>query len=243
MEIEICAFSIESCLNAQAAHATRVELCAGIYEGGTAPSYGMVALARQLLSIELYVMIRPRGGDFCYEDDEFEVMRRDVEMAKQLGADGVVLGILLPNGQIDTARTRELVALAQPLKTTFHRAFDRAIEPFEALEQIIETGAVRLLTSGQQPTAYAGKSLITNLVKKANGRIDIMAGSGVNAQNAAALAQTGVQALHLTAKATRPGQMLFRDSNVAMASAVSVNENEVIFSNIANIMAIFEALR
>jgi len=242
MEIEICAFSIESCLNAQAAQAVRVELCAGSYEGGTTPSYGMVALARQLLSIELYVMIRPRGGDFCYDDDEFTVMRRDVEMAKQLGTDGVVLGILLPNGQIDTARTRELVALARPLKTTFHRAFDRADAPFEALEAIVETGAVRLLTSGQQPTAYEGKLLINNLVTKANGRIDIMAGSGVNAQNAAALAQTGVQALHLTAKATRPGRMLFQDSNVEMAAAVNVNENQVIFSDIANIKAVFEAL-
>ncbi|TAH16157.1 MAG: copper homeostasis protein CutC [Runella slithyformis] len=242
MEVEVCAFSIESCLNAQLAGATRVELCAGIYEGGTTPSCGMVALARACLAIELYVMIRPRGGDFCYDAHEFEVMKHDIETAKRLDADGVVLGILLPNGQIDVARSRELVELAKPLKTTFHRAFDRAAAPFGALESIIETGAVRLLTSGQQPTALAGKELLAQLIQQANGRIEIMAGSGVTAQNAVELAQTGVQALHLTGKTSRAGQMIFEGAPVGMASILSVNENEIIFSDIAKIKAVWQAL-
>lgn len=243
MEVEVCTFSIESCLNAQLAGANRVELCAGIYEGGTTPSYGMVAMARGGLTIELYVMIRPRGGDFCYDAHEFAVMKHDIEMAKKLGADGVVLGILMPDGQVDVARSRELIELAKPLKTTFHRAFDRAVAPLAALEAVIETGAGRLLTSGQQPTALAGKKLLAKLVKQANGRIEIMAGSGVTAQNAAELAQTGVQALHLTGKSVRAGQMRFEGEIVAMASVWSINENEIIFSDIAKITAIYEALR
>ena len=220
------------------AKANRVELCGGLYEGGTTPSYGFIELARKHLSIELYVMIRPRGGDFCYSKTEFEVMKRDILAAKRLKADGVVLGTLLSNGQIDVARTRELVELAKPLKTTFHRAFDRAVEPFAALEAIIETGAVRLLTSGQKSTVIEGKDLLKKLVEQANGRIEIMAGSGVNAQNALEIAQTGVQALHLTAKSTRKGQMEFSNDTLNMASVAAINEDEIVFSDIDKIVAV-----
>ena len=238
MQIEICAFSLESCLNAQIAGADRVELCGGLYEGGTTPSHGLIELARRQISIELYIMIRPRGGDFCYDETEFEVMKCDILVAKQLKADGVVLGILLPNGQIDVIRTRELVELARPLKTTFHRAFDRAVEPFAALEAVIETGAGRLLTSGQKPTAIEGKDLLTKLVEQANGRIEIMAGSGVNAQNALELAQTGVKALHLTAKSARESKMEFGNDSLNMASVSAVNEHEIIFSDVNKIAAV-----
>lgn len=242
MEIEICTFSIESCLNAQQAGAQRVELCAGLYEGGTTPSYGMIARARRLLHIQLYVMIRPRGGDFCYDDEEYEVMRQEIEVAKNLGADGVVLGLLKPDGSIDVARTEALVRWAHPMGVTFHRAFDRARDPLQALEEVIQTGAERILTSGQQPSAIEGKALLQTLVKTAAGRIQIMAGAGVNAHNAQALAQTGVNALHLTAKATRKGKMLYRNTHLTMASVVAVEEDDIVYSSLENIMALKEAI-
>ncbi len=242
MQVEVCAFSIESCLNAQRAGAHRVELCGGLYEGGTTPSYGLIERARVVLSIQLYVMIRPRGGDFCYDEDELSVMRSDIQAAKKLGADGVVFGILLPNGEVDIARTSELVELAKPMGVTFHRAFDMTIEPFTALEAVIQTGAERILTSGQQNTALEGHNLIQQLTQKAAGRIEIMAGSGVNAGNALLLTKTGVQALHLTGKATKIGAMKYQKSAVSMASVLPSDEYEITYSNELKIKAVIEAI-
>ena len=242
MQVEVCAFSIESCLNAQRAGAHRVELCGGLYEGGTTPSYGLIERARAVLSIHLYVMIRPRGGDFCYDEDELAVMRSDIQVAKKLGADGVVFGILLPNGEVDVHRTAELAELAKPMGVTFHRAFDMAIDPFEALEAVIQTGEKRILTSGQQNTAPEGQDLIQQLTQKAAGRIEIMAGSGVNAGNALLLAKTGVQALHLTGKATKPGAMNYRKSAVSMASVLPSDEYEITYSNELKIKAVIDAI-
>lgn len=242
MQVEVCAFSIESCLNAQQAGATRIELCGGLYEGGTTPSYGLIKRAREVTTLQLYVMIRPRGGDFCYDDEEFLVMKQDIELAKELGADGVVFGLLLPTGEVDEVRTAELVALAKPLQVTFHRAFDVAQEPFEALEAVIRTGAVRILTSGQENSALDGAELLTQLVKKAAGRIDLMAGSGVNVMNAVRLAQTGVQALHLTGKAARKGQMIYQKEGVSMASVLPTDEYEIIYSDALKIRSVVEAV-
>ena len=242
MQVEVCAFSIESCLNAQQAGATRIELCGGLYEGGTTPSYGLIKRAREVTTLQLYVMIRPRGGDFCYDDEEFLVMKQDIELAKELGADGVVFGLLLPTGEVDEVRTAELVALAKPLQVTFHRAFDVAKEPFEALEAVIRTGAVRILTSGQENSALDGAELLTQLVKKAAGRIDLMAGSGVNVMNAVRLAQTGVQALHLTGKAARKGQMIYQKEGVSMASVLPTDEYEIIYSDALKIRSVVEAV-
>lgn len=242
MQVEVCAFSIESCLNAQQAGATRIELCGGLYEGGTTPSYGLIKRAREVTTLQLYVMIRPRGGDFCYDDEEFLVMKQDIELAKELGADGVVFGLLLPTGEVDEVRTAELVALAKPLQVTFHRAFDVAKEPFEALEAVIRTGAVRILTSGQENSALDGAELLTQLAKKAAGRIDLMAGSGVNVINAVRLAQTGVQALHLTGKAARKGQMIYQKEGVSMASVLPTDEYEIIYSDALKIRSVVEAV-
>ncbi|WP_337043175.1 copper homeostasis protein CutC [Emticicia sp. 17c] len=225
--LEICCFSLESCLTAQKAGAYRVELCGGMFEGGTSPSAGLIRLARQHLSIRLYVMIRPRGGDFCYSDTEFEVMKADIETAKELGADGVVFGILTPDGRVDTARTKELVELAKPLKVTFHRAFDVSAEPLEALEAIISTGCERILTSGQKNTAIEGITLLKTLAEKAGNRIEIMAGAGVSAQNAAQLLGAGVHALHMTGKGIVNSQMQYRKADVSMASAALTNEFEI----------------
>lgn len=242
MQVEVCAFSIESCLNAQQAGATRIELCGGLYEGGTTPSYGLIKRAREVTTLQLYVMIRPRGGDFCYDDEEFFVMKQDIELAKELGADGVVFGLLLPTGEVDEVRTAELVALAKPLQVTFHRAFDVAKNPFEALEAVIRTGAVRILTSGQENSASDGAELLTQLAKKAAGRIDLMAGSGVNVMNAVQLAQTGVQALHLTGKAARKGQMIYQKEGVSMASVLPTDEYEIIYSDALKIRSVVEAV-
>jgi copper homeostasis protein len=220
MTIEVCAYSFNSCLVAQQAGAHRVELCGGLSEGGTTPSAGLIQLARQHLTIALYVMIRPRGGDFLYSDTERAVMRADIEAAKHAGADGVVLGLLRPDGTVDEEATHELVALAHPLPVTFHRAFDMTRDAPEALEAVIRTGCARILTSGQHPSALTGAAVLQQLATQAAGRIEIMAGVGVSAQNAAQLAQTGVDALHLSGKSAQPSGMIYRRPNITMASAV-----------------------
>lgn len=225
--LEICCFSLESCLTAQKAGAYRVELCGGMFEGGTSPSAGLIKLARQHLSIKLYVMIRPRGGDFCYSDTEFEVMKADIQTAKELGADGVVFGILNPDGTVDIMRTKELVELSHPMQVTFHRAFDVSAEPFVALEAVIETGCERILTSGQKNAAIDGIDLLKQLAEKAANRIEIMAGSGVSAQNAVPLLEAGIHALHMTGKGIVNSQMEYRKADVSMASAALTNEFEI----------------
>jgi len=151
-KLEICVDSIESAINAQVAGAHRIELCDNLPEGGTTPSFGMIASVRANLSIGIHVIIRPRGGDFLYSDTEFDIMRRDIEMCGEAGVEGVVIGILRTNGSVDTERTSKLVELAQPMSVTFHRAFDLCSDPFSGLQEIIETGASRVLTSGQKNT-------------------------------------------------------------------------------------------
>ena len=179
-KFEICTNSVESCLAAQQGGADRVELCAGIPEGGTTPSYGEIVVARELLHIKLHVIIRPRGGDFLYSPLEIKTMLRDIEMVKKAGADGVVLGCLTPNGEVDMPLMKELVAAADGLSVTFHRAFDVCRNPQKALEEIIESGCNRILTSGQQATAEAGIPLLKELQRQAAGRIILLAGCGVN---------------------------------------------------------------
>jgi len=181
--MEICLDSVESALAAQEGGADRVELCDNLFEGGTTPSLGTIQVARKMLHIGLQVMIRPRGGDFCYSAIEFEVMKADIVAAKAAGADGVVFGILNPNGTIDVPRSRELIELARPLNVTFHRAFDMTREPFRALEDVISTGADRLLTSGLEKSVIEGIDLIIQLIEKAGDRIIIMPGAGITERN------------------------------------------------------------
>src|SRR4029079_2315147 len=152
---------------------SRVELCDNLLEGGTTPSAGTIELARQHLTIALNVIIRPRGGDFCYSKIEFEIMRRDIELVKLMGADGVVIGILNPNGTIDKARTRTLVELARPMTVTFHKAFDMTRDPFAALDTLIELGVDRVLTSGQESSVLEGLDVVRALVKRAGRKIII----------------------------------------------------------------------
>lgn len=182
--IEICLESVESVVAAQKGGADRVELCSDLFEGGLTPTLGTFTVARKLASaIKINVMIRPRGGDFCYSDEEFEVMKEDLISLKNAGADGIVFGILTPEGDIDEERTRALVALASPLPVTFHRAFDMSKDAFKSLETLIDLGVKRILTSGLEPTVMEGLPLLTELVKKAGDRIIIMPGCGISERN------------------------------------------------------------
>jgi copper homeostasis protein len=169
--------------------ADRIELCANLAEGGTTPSYGMIIRCRETFSVSLFPIIRPRGGDFLYTEEEFSIMLRDVLLCKQLGCDGIVTGLLTKDGSIDLKRTAALVEAAYPLFVTFHRAFDRCRDPFEAMEQLIQIGCERILTSGQKPGAPEGVELIADLNKIADNRIIIMPGSGVRKDNIKMLAE------------------------------------------------------
>jgi copper homeostasis protein len=230
MTLEICAYSVESCINAQQAGANRVELCGGMGEGGTTPSYGTIALAREKTTIPIYVMIRPRGGDFVYTEDELESMRRDIDMAKQLKVAGVVIGILLPDGTVDVATSKELIERAKPLGVTFHRAFDLTPDPVKALEDVIEAGAERILTSGQQANVTLGADLIGKLTELAGDRIEIMAGAGVGPDNVKLLKGKGVKVFHFTAKDFRPGLQQYFPEGIPMAGE-QPDEHTVMFSS------------
>jgi copper homeostasis protein len=240
--IEVCCFSLESCIAAEQGGAKRIELCASIYEGGTTPSAGLIKLVKQRVSIEIHAMIRPRGGDFCYSDDEILVMQEDIRMAKELGCEGIVLGILQKDGRVNIAQTKALVALAKPMQVTFHRAIDMTPDYLEALEIIIKTGCHRILTSGQKNTALEGIENIKKLVKQANGRIEIMAGSGVNADNTQMLIHTGVDALHFTGKATRDSEMIYRKEGIAMGGLSEVPEYGIVYADVEKIRAVVNQL-
>jgi copper homeostasis protein len=224
MIFEVCVDSIEGVIAAREGGAQRVELCAGLVEGGVTPSPGMLRLACGQ-DISVYVLVRPRGGDFVYTDFELEVMRQDIAAAKMAGASGVVLGALLVDGRLDVPRMRELIGLARPLGVTCHRAFDLCRDPDEALDTLIELGVERLLTSGQRPTALEGAACIAELVRRAAGRISVMAGGGVNAHNLADLLDaTGVNEAHFTARSPLPSRMLFRNTQVCMGKPYQPDE-------------------
>jgi len=224
-KLEICSGSVESAVNAQFAGADRVELCDNLYEGGTTPSFGTIVLARENLTIGLHVIIRPRGGDFLYSDPEYDIMRRDIEMCGENGIDGVVIGLLKADGTIDTERTAKLVELAYPMSVTFHRAFDVCIDPFRSLEDIISTGASRILTSGQKNIAPEGSAIIHELVKKAGNRIIIMPGSGLDESNIAEMAKaTGAEEFHLAASRFVESEMIFRKLDIPMGGMAAISE-------------------
>lgn len=216
MVVEIVVFNLESAMKAQEGGADRIELCDNPGEGGTTPSAGMIELVRQNLSIDVYVMIRPRGGDFHYSNYEFHAMKRDILQSQKVSADGLVFGILNPDGTIDKKRCQELIARARPMKVTCHRAFDMTRDPFEALEDCINAGFDRILTSGHQAQAVKGIDLIADLVKKADGRIQIMAGSGVNEETVEEIVQkTRVREIHFSATAYRASGMTYIQKKIA----------------------------
>lgn len=223
---EICANSVESCIAAQEGGADRVELCAGIPEGGTTPSYGDIVMARNVLkSTRLHVIIRPRGGDFLYSELELGIMLEDIAACRKAGADGVVFGCLTSEGDIDIPAMKRLMEASEGLSVTFHRAFDVCRAPEQALEDIIALGCDRLLTSGAQTNAEAGIPLIREMVTQAAGRIRIMAGCGVNENNIARIArETGASDFHFSARENIPSVMQFRRDTVSMGGTVHIDE-------------------
>ena len=257
-KFEICANSVESCLAAQAAGADRVELCAGIPEGGTTPSYGEIKIARKLLtSTKLHVIIRPRGGDFLYTPLELERMQEDILLCRELGVDGIVIGCLTEEGEVDREANRQLIALAKseststsghslkPMTVTFHRAFDRTANPMKALEDIITLGCDRILTSGQQPKAIDGINLLAQLEKRVREievksslqkdfpveRLQLLAGSGVNEDNIRQIYEaTGIHEYHFSARVNVPSRMKHYNHEVYMGAKGADESNSLVTS-------------
>ncbi|WP_406826935.1 copper homeostasis protein CutC [Pedobacter sp. KACC 23697] len=217
--LEVCANSYASALAAQNGGAKRVEFCDNLAEGGTTPSYGQLALAKKNLSIEIWPIIRPRGGDFLYSEMEFEIMKEDIKICKSLKCEGVVIGILKADGTIDRERCTELIELAKPMEVAFHRAFDMSNDMDQALEDLISLHIKRVLTSGGASAAIPGAEKLAQLVKKANGRITIMPGAGINENNIKNLIdQTGATQFHASAKEFVPSKMEFRNTETKMGS-------------------------
>ncbi|MGN6738322.1 copper homeostasis protein CutC [Dyella sp.] len=213
--LEVAASSLTSALAAQAGGAGRVELCGQLADGGVTPSYGLVATARDRLRIPLYVLVRPRSGDFLYDEAEFELMQRDIEACVRLGCDGVVIGALDADAGVDLAGCRALVAAAGGLGVTFHRAFDAARDPARALEDVIALGCERVLTSGGHRSALDGAAHIAALVQQAAGRVRIMAGAGVRPENVAdVLARSQAGELHASARGLCRSAMRWRNERL-----------------------------
>lgn len=216
MICELVVYNIESAFKAQEGGADRIELCDNPADGGTTPAMGTVEVVRQNVTLDVYVMIRPRGGDFCYSSYEFHGMKRDIFQFQKLGVDGFVFGILNPDGTLDKKRCKELIDKAKPLKATCHRAFDMTRDPFEALEDCIEVGFERVLTAGQRPKALEGSDLIRQLIEKAGSRIKIMPGSGVNEQTVKEIvSRTGAKEIHFSATSEQVSPMTFRNEAIA----------------------------
>ena len=224
-KLEICVDSLESAITAQTAGADRIELCSNLYEGGTTPSHGMILSVRNNLTIDVNVLIRPRGSDFLYSDPEFDIMRRDIDTCGEAGANGVVLGILLADGNIDVERTSKLIEFARPMKVTFHRAFDLCHDPGKGLEDIILSGADRILTSGQQNDAFSGSELITRLIGRAADRIIIMPGGGITESNILLIARnTGAKEFHLTGRKIINSEMVYHKPGISMGGIPGFEE-------------------
>jgi copper homeostasis protein len=214
---EICVDSVAGVRAAGAAGAARVELCGDLLEGGITPSRGMIRRARTIAGIGLHVIIRPRGGDFLFDDDEFASMEADIDTAKAEKADGVVIGLLNADGTIDAVRTRTLISRARPLSVTFHRAFDMTPDPFAALETLIGLGVDRVLTSGQEATVLEGLPLIVELIRRAGDRIVVMPGGGITARNAERIVSAArPREIHFAAMETTASGMRYRRDHVFM---------------------------
>lgn len=217
--VEVCVDSVASALAAERGGASRIELCSSLIEGGVTPSAGLIEVARASISLPIHVMIRPRAGDFYYDEHEFEIMRRDIRLAKKLGVNGVVLGILLVDGNIDVLRTQQLANLARPLAVTFHRAFDMTADLVQGLEDLCSIGIDRVLTSGGEKNSLLGRKTIAQLVEKAQDRIVVMPGRGIKPENVRGLiGDTGAKEIHVGLRSATASPMQHRNSRVSMGS-------------------------
>jgi copper homeostasis protein len=242
--LEVCVDSMASALAAQAGGAQRIELCASLLEGGLTPSAATIEIARKQLGLDINVMIRPRGGDFLYSDLEFAIMQRDIEIAKESGANGVVMGILTADGAIDMARTQALTDLARPMSVTFHRAFDRVCDPHAALDDLMRLGIDRVLTSGLEATALQGVTTIANLIRQAAGRITIMPGSGIHQGNVVEIIRTtGASEIHMSGRTTQESPMRYRNSRISAGSPSQPAEYSQQVTSASAIRATLDAVR
>lgn len=215
--LEVCIDTVESGIIAEASGADRVELCNNLMEGGTTPSLAAIRYVRKNLAIPVNIIIRPRGGDFLYSESDLLIMAEDIRIAREEGINGVVLGVLLDNGHIDIERTRSLIEIARPLSVTFHRAFDMTPEPFASIEEVILTGADRILTSAHGNFVFNNADLVREMIEKAAGRITVMPGSGINENNIADIInKTNATEFHLTGRKPVDSKMKFRKDNIFM---------------------------
>ncbi|XP_036403266.1 copper homeostasis protein cutC homolog [Megalops cyprinoides] len=223
--MEVCVDSVESAINAERGGAGRIELCSSLLEGGITPSIGLLKVVKQYVRIPVFTMIRPRGGDFLYSDREVEVMKTDINLAKNHGADGLVLGALTEDGRVDTELCMELLAACRPLPVTFHRAFDMVRDPATSLETLITLGFERVLTSGCDSSVLEGLPVIKRLVEQAKGRIIIMPGGGISERNLQRILEgSGAQEFHCSARSSKDSAMKFRNSCVNMGASLSAPE-------------------
>lgn len=236
-KLEICAFHIDSCIIAERAGAARVELCDNPLEGGTTPSYATIKTVREKISILLYPIVRPRAGNFLYSNDEFAILKEDVKMCKQLGCDGISTGVQKLNGEIDTERLQRIAEWAYPMGVTCHRVFDCTPDPFKALEDIINGGCERILTSGLQSSAPKGSALLQQLIKQAGNRIVIMPGAGVNSSNIAKLKEeTGATEFHSSAKRIAPNPVTYLNKEVSDYGHVYIADEEEVRAMVTEIL-------
>lgn len=241
--IEICVDNAQSACAAEAGGAERIELCNSLTEGGTTPSAGLIEVVRNSIDIDIHVLIRPRRGDFLFSDMEFEIMKKDIAIAKQLGTNGVVLGILKKDGNVDMERMHILIEHALPMSTTFHRAFDLTPDPLKALDDLLHLKIDRLLTSGQQKTALLGANLIRELILMAKEKLTIMPGGGINPGNIRDIAKiTGAKEFHSSALIKIESKMDFRKKDISMAKKQALSEFEIRIADSNRIKSMLEAV-
>ena len=239
MVLEICASNYQSAVNAQIAGAQRIELCTELAVGGLTPSYGILREVLKTLTIPAFVLIRPRGGNFTYSEAEFEIMKHDIRLCKDMGYAGIVSGILNKDHTVDIIRTKQLIELSRPLSFTFHRAFDLTSNPFVALEQLIDLGVNRVLTSGQDTTAEKGMQFLKELKEKADGRITILPGGGINAYNAKMFKDLGFKEIHASAAVMN---FVNEQPTISMNTSDFFDEKIKVVSNIDKIKEILNSL-
>jgi len=232
--VEVCVDSVETAITAEKSHAVRVELCADLYNGGTTPSYGMIHNVRNNIRIPLFVLIRPRGGDFCYSEADFNVMLFDIEMCSKLKVNGVVFGVLQANGDVDITRTKIFVEKARlfGMSVTFHRAFDMTRDPFSALQTLIDLGVDRVLTSGQRSSCIEGLLLLKAITEKANNRIIIVPGGGISETNVKAIVEAcNVKEFHVSARIVTPSKMVHRNLQCVMGGSMKPDEYTIFYAD------------
>ncbi len=237
--IEICLEDVQSVLSAQKGGADRVELCSDLFEGGLTPSLGTVLTAKRLSGIPINCMIRPRGGDFCYSDLEFEAMKEDIKAFKEAGVNGIVFGILTPEGDVDIKRSRQIIELARPLSVTFHRAFDMTRDPYKALEDLIALGVDRVLTSGQEASVPEGMDLLADLVRLAGDRIIVMPGCGISERNFKKVHERiGAKEYHVHVPMEEKSRMEFHPGHIYMGGLLRQSEFAISHTDESRVRAI-----